>query len=77
MQYLGIVHIWLSNVCDIILYFKILSITFKRGKGQSSLAMIYILRKNVLETYNEFWVPPYIPVHQEGQNQIIDSYTEV
>ena len=27
--------------------------------------------------YDEVWVLPYISVHQEGQNQLIDSFTEI
>ena len=27
--------------------------------------------------YDEVWVLPYIPVHQEGQNKFIDSSTEI
>ena len=27
-------------------------------------------------TYDEVWVLPYIPVHEEGQTQLIDSFKE-
>ena len=27
--------------------------------------------------YDEVWVLPYIPVHKEGQTQLIDSFTEI
>ena len=27
--------------------------------------------------YDEVWVLSYIPVHQVGQNQLIDSFTEI
>ena len=28
-------------------------------------------------SYDVVWVLPYIPVHQEGQNQLIDSFAEI
>ena len=27
--------------------------------------------------YDEVWVHPYIPVHEEGQTQFIDSFKEI
>ena len=27
--------------------------------------------------YDEVWVLPYIPVHEEGPTQLIDSFTEI
>ena len=29
------------------------------------------------EGYDEIWVLPYIPVHQEAQSQVVVSFTEI
>ena len=58
------------------------------GEGQAAVHQsdIIIFRKIGLQllwltiidlAYDEVWVLPYIPVHQEGQNLLIDLFTEI